>query len=249
MSRSRHDRFTLLELLVVVAILTILAGLFVPALNKARARALSLSCGHNLKRLGMAACMYSEDSDGYIAPTYYGLEGDEAIEAYGTWDLKYGAYMGYALDGNGRPAGSWPGFRCPVDSPGNPEFVARHHRRSYGIVEGFVNTASPAQQTSYYNFPGQIYFLGEIDFAGNTESVAYLVAYGPANRVGVTGDGQSMAVKNSRCFGANHDNRAWILYLDCHAALKRNWSFRHSLANYSPNTNDSLKFADNLMQE
>ena len=236
----------MLELLVVAAILAILVGLFIPALNKARTRALSLACGHNLRRIGQASCMYAEDSGGYAAPSYYGLEDDAAIQARGTWDLTYGTYMGHAVDGDRRPTGSWSGFRCPVDSPGDPEYVARHHRRSYGIVEGLVSTDSPPQQASYYNFPGQIYFIGEVDYVGNTESVSYRLYYGPANRVGVTGNGQSMTLKTSRCLGANHENRAWIMYLDCHATLKRNWSFRNSFAAYSSNTNDSLKFADNL---
>ncbi len=59
-------RFTLIELLIVIAIIAILAALLLPALGKAKALALKISCVGNLKQVTQAFTLYSNNCNGWI---------------------------------------------------------------------------------------------------------------------------------------------------------------------------------------
>ena len=69
--RPGSRNFTLIELLIVIAIIVILAGMLLPALSKARNTAKRIQCVANLKALNTCVTYYQQDHKGFCLPAQY----------------------------------------------------------------------------------------------------------------------------------------------------------------------------------
>jgi prepilin-type N-terminal cleavage/methylation domain-containing protein/prepilin-type processing-associated H-X9-DG protein len=67
-AKATTAAFTLLELLVVIAVIALLAGLLLPSLSRARLSAQSISCVGNFKQWGLATQLYVSENDDYLPP-------------------------------------------------------------------------------------------------------------------------------------------------------------------------------------
>ena len=64
--------FTLIELLIVISVIAILAGMLLPALNRAKESARKIECLNNLKQIYLASSNYIDSQKEYIVPALYG---------------------------------------------------------------------------------------------------------------------------------------------------------------------------------
>ena len=129
--------FTLVELLVVIAIIGVMVGLLLPAVQAAREAARRMSCGNNLKQIGLALHNY-HDTYRKFAPARVRTNGVSGVNAWNSnnisWHARILAQMEQAplydqinwqlWDGQNQPlirAAVVPAYRCPSD-PGTGNF-------------------------------------------------------------------------------------------------------------------------------
>lgn len=127
--------FTLVELLVVVAIITILAGLLLPALSKAVEMGRRISCANQLKQIGYAFQFYTDNESGHYPFASWIVEVGSSGNPTFSWDDQLCDYLSLGWSQTQRedtfPKRDAPILRCPSDRI--PPSLAPGFRRTYAM--------------------------------------------------------------------------------------------------------------------
>ena len=167
--RNLHG-FTLIEILVVLAIISVLTALIFAAFAPARAKAREANCTSNLHQWGKALAMYIADHDGMEAVTGTKM-------SYADLGLPP---AGYGLESFCKTYKIWesPLAHCPAEHRRRPPLIGYHYEAPPPGNEEFFSDGIQMRGSKY-----PIVICSQHDFAVDSEEKAMLPSWSPTQRV------------------------------------------------------------------
>lgn len=232
---NRQQHFTLIELLIVIAIIAILASMLLPALNNAKQSAKELVCKNNCKQIGIGVTYYATDYNGILPPDgCYNKNGSSNRGRHSWWpSLVYDYVTGKKEPDSGGWSSIWwyfpqqfssSIFCCPLSKQSVQD-------RNYIYIEGQVSYGMNFQQFSGDPWttkqwftriskvpqPSSTVWLSDSSTAGGSFSIVVSpgwmgTGYAPALRHRGWSDGSNPGVE----WSSSNPGRANSWFLDGH---------------------------------
>jgi len=185
-----RQAFTLVELLVVISLIALIAGLLLPALSKARRQAKSTVCKNNLRQMGLATMLYAQDNGGRL-PYAWGVSHNANTNNFQTLLIPYVLKDRFNADQNTENSDFAKNvFRCPtrlkenhfrshVNYPGtgNPWKISygmnQYTSLNFPVSGGGFPSAKTAK-LSTVGRPGTTLLIADLSYELNHPAITYL---------------------------------------------------------------------------
>ena len=196
---SGRRAFTLIELLVVIAIVAILAGLLLPAVARARAKALGIACLSQERQLGIALRLYAEDHRSEFPRSQHSAAA-HAVLSWGNVLLPYLATGATAP----RDAFRRGVYRCPADRRTNGWSYGVNVYFELGPDDEYRGSPATWRRMESVPWPSDTVWLGEVGGSVDHIMAHFWIEGGPVE------------IATHRHAGASR-----YLFVDSHAESRR----------------------------